>query len=70
MSELTDKFLYHTPSPEGVKTHQQLSELFIELATWVTKLVPVGREQSLALTNLEQAKFWASAGVARNPETR
>jgi len=25
---------------------------------------------SLAITNIEQAKFWASAAVARNPETR
>jgi len=70
MGELENKFIYKTPSPKGIRTHQQLSELFIHLADWVLKLVPAGREQSLALTKLEEAKFWASAGVARNEETR
>ena len=28
--------------------------------------VPKGREQSLALTKLEEALFWANAGIARN----
>ena len=31
---------------------------------------PYSREQSLAFTKLEEAKMWASAAVARNPETR
>lgn len=35
----------------------------------VESTVPEGREKSLAFTNIEQAKMWASAGVARNPET-
>jgi len=70
MSELSDRFMYHKPSEEGVLTHAVLSKLFTELANQVTVLVPVGREQSLVLTKLEEAKFWASAGVARNQNTR
>ena len=69
-SELSDRFQYHAPSPAGVYKHGLLSDAFTELATLVRDTCPQGREQSLALTNLEQAKFWASAGVARNPDTR
>lgn len=36
----------------------------------IEAVCPDGREKSLAITNLEMAKFWASAAVARNPETR
>jgi len=68
--ELRDRFHYHAPSAEGIKTHAKLSAEFTSLAQTVAELVPVGRERSLALTKLEEAKFWASAGVARNPETR
>jgi hypothetical protein len=31
----------------------------------VLDLVPPGREQSLAFTALEEAMFWANAGIAR-----
>jgi len=68
--EISDRFHYHAPSPEGIKIHAELSEAFTELATLVDIICPDGREKSLAITNLEQAKFWASAGVARNPTTR
>lgn len=53
-----------------METHANLSASFIQLANLVNELCPDGREKSLVLTNLEQAKFWASAAVARNPETR
>lgn len=68
--ELFDRFHYHAPSPAGVKRHATLSEEFQRLAMIVCDVVPYGREQSLVLTKLEEAKFWASAGVARNEETR
>lgn len=39
-----------------------------ELGDEILATVPPGREQSLALTNLEQTTMWAIAGVARNQE--
>lgn len=68
--EMHDRFHYHSPSEEGVKRHAALSKAFADLGRLIYSVVPNGREQSLALTNLEQSKFWASAGVARNPDTR
>lgn len=37
-----------------------------ELAYMICQNTPTSREQSLALTNLEQAIFWANAAIARN----
>lgn len=70
IQDLHDRFHYHKPSEKGAGTHGALSAAFVHLAEMVVKCCPEGREQSLAITKLEEAKFWASAGVARNPETR
>jgi hypothetical protein len=35
------------------------------LANAIVDLTPTGREQSLALTQLETASFWAAAAIAR-----
>jgi hypothetical protein len=35
------------------------------LAVLIADMVPEGREQSLALTKLEEVMFWANAGIAR-----
>lgn len=38
-----------------------------QLANAIVVRTPASREQSLALTNLETAAFWAAAAIARNP---
>lgn len=68
--DITNRFTYHQPSGEGIMRHASLSHGFCHLASMVNEVCPRGREHSLALTKLEEAKFWASAAVARNPETR
>jgi hypothetical protein len=67
--EIKNRVGYHAPSEEGVERHRLLSAAFGSLLATVDALVPDGREKSLAITNAEQAKMWASAGVARNPDT-
>lgn len=68
--EIEDRFTYHPPTEEGKERHHVLSQCFVSLAELVESVCPEGREKSLALTKLEEAKFWASASVARNPATR
>jgi hypothetical protein len=68
--EIHEKFHYHPPTTSGAATHRELSRGFCELAEKVEMLCPDGREKALAMTNLEQAKMWASAAVARDPATR
>lgn len=69
-AELQRRFFYLKPSGAGVFRHQGLSESFLVTAEKVMTTCPDGREKSLALTKLEEAKFWASAAVARNPDTQ
>lgn len=63
---IENDFSYHAPSPEKIDKHETLREATKALALMYLELVPGGREQSLALTKLEEAVMWANAGVARN----
>lgn len=63
---VVDRFSYHQVDDVNIEKMKMLRERAIELASAITVLSPVNREQSLALTNLEQALFWANASVARS----
>lgn len=69
MEEIENRVTYHAPSPGGVERHKALSDAAAAFMAVVEATVPDGREKTLVFTNIEQAKMWASAGVARNPET-
>lgn len=58
-------FTYHTPPKEKAQVFVSLREKAKELALMIVAEVPAGREQSSALTNLEQAVMHANAGIAR-----
>ena len=62
---LANDFTYHCPPPEIAVNFVTLREKAKELAFLIADLVPAGREQSSALTNLEQTIFHANAGIAR-----
>ena len=68
--EIKDRVAYHAPSPSGIMAHADLSMIIGNAILTVDARCPPGREKSLAITKLEEAKMWASASVARNPETR
>ena len=68
--DIRERVTYHKPCKAGVEKHERLSIGFDVLMHTVEMIVPDGREKSIVFTKLEEAKFWASAGVARNPETR
>jgi len=65
--DVDQRFDYHPPTAPGVRErHEQARAAAKELArTWVA-LVPAGREQSLAITALEESLFWANAAIARH----
>lgn len=59
-------FSSHTPTPEKADTHEMLRENGYKLCMLIQELCPEGREKSLAITKIEEAIFWANAGLARD----
>ncbi|MEK4513613.1 Acb2/Tad1 domain-containing protein [Paenibacillus sp. FSL K6-2524] len=64
--QIENNFTYHAPKSGQPEIYTEIREKAKELAILIDEHVPKSREQALALTNLEQAVFWANAGVARN----
>jgi hypothetical protein len=58
-------FTSHETSAAQRERMAAIRDLAWRLATEVATSVPAGREQSLALTKIEEAMFWANAGIAR-----
>jgi hypothetical protein len=65
-ADLDNRFTYHAPQPGQIERYQKLRQAARDFAQVIIELTPQTREQSLALTNLEQASFWANASIARN----
>lgn len=65
-TDLERRFTYHAPKDNQSMKYAVLRGEAKEFAYLIKVLTPDSREQSLALTNLEQAVFWANAAIARN----
>jgi len=61
--ELAARFRTIPPLQPTAHLMDSVRELFAVIAKQVDALVPDGREKSLALTKLEEAKFWANQGL-------
>lgn len=66
LDRLDNDFTYHPPTVEQVERYTRLRDAGKEFAKLVSSCTPASREQSLALTNIEQAVMWANAAIARN----
>ena len=65
--ELTRRFDYHPPNTDDkIRRHQQVRSTCLSAGKVLIELTgPPTREQSLAVTHLEEAMFWANAAIAR-----
>lgn len=63
--ELKNRFTHHPPSAAQIEKYQRIRDEAHGLAEIIVDESPPSREQSLALTNLEQAVMWANAAIAR-----
>lgn len=64
--ELENRFTYHAPKGEQPQKYELLRAKAKDFARSIFLNVPNSRERSLAITKLEEAVFWANAGIARN----
>jgi hypothetical protein len=64
---IENDFVHHPPStPHVGERYATIRFQLKQTALVVCEMSPPSREQSIALTKLEEAMFWANAAVARN----
>lgn len=63
---LYNRFQHHPPVGNQQERYEKIRVEALKLAEVLDELCPQSRELSLAMTNLEQACFWANASIARN----
>lgn len=64
--QLENTFTYHSPVYDQPQRYELLREEAKRLAYKIVTFTPPSREQSLAITHLEEAIFYANAAIARN----
>lgn len=65
-TELARRFTHHPPrTPEDVAQHEAVREAGRVFADMLNRVLPEGREKSLAFTHVETAVFWSNASLAR-----
>lgn len=63
--ELRNRFTYHPPQGNQAQRYEELRDAARSFADMIVGMTPDSREQSLALTHLEQSVMWANAAIAR-----
>ena len=64
--EIERRFTYHPPvSDEQAAHYVEVRQTAKNLASLIIEVTPESREQSLAITSLEEVVFWANAAIAR-----
>ena len=63
-----NRIKYHRPDSRSIDKIASMRGYAFDWGLDILESVPQGREQSLALTHIETALFWANAGIAREPD--
>lgn len=66
LSELENRFAFHEPDSLKIDKYNGIREQARYFAEVILELTPDSREQSLAITKLEEVMFWANAAIARH----
>jgi len=61
-------FTYHNPTVYQIEKYQVMREKALELALLIHSSTPDSREQSIALTHLQEAVMMANAAIALHSE--
>jgi hypothetical protein len=64
-SEIELRFTYHPPKEGQQERYIDIRNTAKTLACTIIALTPASREQSLAITKLEEVVMWANAAIAR-----
>lgn len=62
-------FSFHPANTDEKRSaHTNIRERSKILALYLAENLPAGREQSMALSKLEEVMFWANAAIARSSD--
>jgi hypothetical protein len=64
-NDLKNRFTYHAPKADQPERYVKLRDKAYELAVLIKENTPTGRQQSLALTALEEVTMRANAAIAQ-----
>lgn len=64
--ELDKRFNFHTPNPDQINHMNEVRTRIKQAAEFINIVVPEGREKALVFTHLEEAMFFANAGIVRH----
>ncbi len=64
-TEVETRFTYHAPKEGQPEKYQEIRQRAKELACLIVLMTPESREQSVALTKLDEVVMWANAAIAR-----
>lgn len=65
-AQVEKAFTYHAPKEDQVERYAAICDLAKDVANLIIECTPISREQSVALTTLEEVVMWANAAIARN----
>lgn len=65
-TDLIHRFTYHAPDAVKAQAHDSVRRWCRDLADFLNRELPEGREKSLAMTHLEEVMMWANAALARD----
>ncbi len=68
--ELKNRFTYHPPTPGQTSRYEKIRSAALSYAEFLIEFTPESREQSLALTKLDEVVFWSNAAIARHEHKR
>ena len=66
IDKIENSFTYHPPKEGQNVRYEKIRQQAKDLAFMIYESVPESRERSIAMGKLEEAVFWANAGIARN----
>ena len=64
--DISKRFTHYAPSDDQLPRYKAIRRTALEFATLILESTPTSREQSLAITALEECVMWANAAIARN----
>jgi hypothetical protein len=64
IDRISNDFAYHPATKDTGPRHDTIRQLMKATAEEVVLLTPTGRAQSMAVTCLQEAMFWANSAVA------